>query len=151
MSMNVSPDYAEIVEVGEGFLARTFPADRYHHREHLIMATYLLVRYPERNWRAELPDLIRAYNVANGGVNDDTRGYHHTMTLAFLTIVEEVLDEAGRDDVVAACNAVLTSPATEQNILLSFWSRDVLFSREARLAWIDPDIREIDLRAAAIS
>lgn len=151
MSMNVSPDYAEIVEVGEGFLARTFPADRHHHREHLIMATYLLVRYPERNWRAELPDLIRAYNVANGGVNDDMRGYHHTMTLAFLTIIEEVLDEAGRDDVVAACNAVLTSPATEQNILLRFWSRDVLFSREARLAWIDPDIREIDLRAAAIS
>lgn len=151
MSINVSPDHAEIVEVGEGFLARTFPADRYHHREHLIMATYLLVRYPERNWRAELPDLIRAYNVANGGVNDDMRGYHHTMTLAFLTIVEDVLDEAGRDDVVAACNAVLTSPATEQNILLRFWSRDVLFSREARLTWIDPDIREIDLRAAYIS
>ncbi|MFG1403819.1 hypothetical protein [Xanthobacter sediminis] len=151
MTVNAHPDHAEIVEVGEGFLARTFPPERYHHREHLIMAAYLLVRYPERNWRAELPDLIRAYNVAAGGVNDDTRGYHHTMTMAFLTIVEEVLAESGRNDVVAACHAVLNSPAAEQNILLRFWSRDLLFSREARLDWIEPDISKIDLRVAAAS
>jgi hypothetical protein len=151
MSMNVCPDHAEIVEIGEGFLARTFPPQRYHHREHLIMAAYVLVRYPKRDWRAELPDLIRAYNVAAGGVNDDTRGYHHTMTMAFLTIIRGVLEVVGCDDVVDACHAVLTSPAAEQDMLLRFWSRDVLFSRAARLSWVNPDIGSIDLRALVVS
>ncbi|SJZ33776.1 hypothetical protein SAMN02745126_00476 [Enhydrobacter aerosaccus] len=144
ISPRVRPDHAEIVEVGEGFLARTFPPSRYHHREHLIMATYLLVRYPERDWRAELPDLIRRYNVASGGVNDDTRGYHHTMTMAFLTLVEGVLAGVGHEDVVSACNAVLTSVAAERNVLLRFWSRELLFSRDARLGWVEPDIGAID-------
>jgi len=138
-------DPAEIADIGEGFLARTFPPARFRHREHLIMTTYLLVRYPERDWRAELPDLIRAYNVAAGGVNDDTRGYHHTMTMAFLTIIESVLGEGGGGEVAAACHKVLSSQAAAPDLLLRFWSREALYSREARRGWVEPDIAALDL------
>ncbi len=141
-------DAAEVAELGEGFLARTLPGARFRHREHLIVASYLLATYPARNWRVELPEMIRAYNVAAGGVNDDVRGYHHTITMAFLIIIEGVLAEVGRHDIVAACNAVLASPATEKDVLLRFWSREVLFSREARHGWIEPDLAEFKLREA---
>jgi len=144
-SPDLCPDHAEIVDIGEGFLARTFPPARFRHREHLIMTTYLLVRYPARDWRAALPDLIRAYNVAAGGVNDDQNGYHHTITMAFLTLIESVLGEAGNADVVAACHKVLTSQAAAPDVLLRFWSREALFSREARRGWVEPDIAALDL------
>lgn len=144
-SPDLGPDHAEIVDIGEGFLARTFPPARFRHREHLIMTTYLLVRYPARDWRAELPDLIRAYNVAAGGVNDDHNGYHHTMTMAFLTLIESVLGAAGGGDLVAACRKVLTSQAAAPDVLLRFWSREVLFSLQARRGWVAPDIAALDL------
>ncbi|UWU82509.1 hypothetical protein N2605_23210 [Bradyrhizobium yuanmingense] len=141
-------DAAEVAELSEGFLARTLPGARFSHREHLIVTSYLLATDPARDWRVELPEMIRAYNVAAGGVNDDVRGYHHTITMAFLMIIEGILAEVGRRDIVAACNAVLASPATEKDVLLRFWSREALFSREARHGWIEPDLAEFKPRAS---
>ncbi|MEY9362145.1 hypothetical protein ABH994_004866 [Bradyrhizobium yuanmingense] len=138
-------DAAEVAELSEGFLARTLPGARFSHREHLIVTSYLLATDPARDWRVELPEMIRAYNVAAGGVNDDVRGYHHTITMAFLMIIEGILAEVGRRDIVAACNAVLASRATGKDVLLRFWSREVLFSREARHGWIEPDLAEFKL------
>ncbi|MCA1471314.1 hypothetical protein I6F09_25965 [Bradyrhizobium sp. IC3195] len=66
-------DAAEVAELSEGFLARTLPGARFSHREHLIVTSYLLATDPARDWRVELPEMIRAYNVAAGGVNDDVR------------------------------------------------------------------------------
>ena len=65
--------------------------------------------------------------------------------MAFLILIEGVLGKAGRGDVVAACHKVLVSQAAAPDILLRFWSRDVLFSREARRGWIEPDIAALDL------
>ncbi|MBB2206511.1 hypothetical protein [Gluconacetobacter takamatsuzukensis] len=151
MITDTCPDAGEIAEVGEGFLDGTFPSDRYHHREHLIMMVYLLVKYPTRDWRADLPDLIRRYNVAAGGVNDETRGYHHTITMAFVAIVEAIVFRGERGDCVASCRAVLASPAARQDVLLRFWSRELLFSKEARQDWVAPDLRAFDVDAVAAS
>ncbi|GAA4479647.1 hypothetical protein [Gluconacetobacter asukensis] len=145
MTTDIHPDAEEIAEVGEGFLGKTFPPDRFHHREHLIMMAYLLVKYPAHDWRAELPDLIRSYNVAAGGINDETRGYHHTITMAFVTIVETIVARAEHGDLVAACRAVLASPAARQDALLQFWSHELLFSREARRNWVAPDQRAFNV------
>lgn len=147
MSTDARPTNDEIVSVSEGFLAHTLPAEQFHHREHLIVTTYLRVTDPSRELRTDLPDLIRSYNVASGGVNDDSHGYHHTITMAYLDLIDQVLEGLQGDDVEEACAAVLTSPAAERDVLLNYWSREVLFSTEARLGWVEPDIREPDIRA----
>ena len=153
MISEIYPKAAEIAEIGEGVLARTFPADRFHHREHLIMMVYLLLQYPMRDWRADLPEVIRGYNVAAGGVNDDVRGYHHTISMAFLTIVGMIASKTRREGLVATCRVVLASPAASQDVLLQFWSRDVLFSKEARREWVPPNLRalEVDFMTTAVA
>lgn len=139
--MAAEAELAEIVEIGEGFLDCSLPGERFDHRAHLIMTTYLLTHYPERNWERDLPEHIKRFNVAHGGVNDHTRGYHHTITLAFLRAVSSIVWSTQVQDPVVACRRVLASDLRERDYLLRFWSRSLLFSREARATWVAPDLR----------
>lgn len=149
MSLVDLPSASEIVEIGEAFLDLSFPGNKFHHREHLIMVTYLLIEYPDRDWATELPDRIKAFNVANGGINNDTSGYHHTITMAFLMLVKEVLALSNTADHELAVGNVLFALGGERDLLLRFYSKDRLFSRDARLEWLGPDIREISVSATS--
>jgi hypothetical protein len=42
-----------------------------------------------------------------------------------------------------ACSALLNSPYAEQEIMLRFYSKDRLFSTEARALWVEPDLMPI--------
>ena len=134
---------AEIEEIGEGLLARTFPGDRFHHREHLLATAYLMWCRPELELRRELPDIIRRFNVAMGGKNTDDAGYHHTITIFYVDAIEQFFDLAASHDLVTLCNAMLESPLRSKEFPLHFYTRDLLFSKEARRAWVDPDLRDI--------
>ena len=72
-----------IARIGEGLLARTLPRADWTHEAHLAATTYLLTRRPDIDLDNELPGIIRRYNESVGGVNNDTQGYHETITRAF--------------------------------------------------------------------
>ena len=58
----------------DAFLAGTFPGDLWHHREHIIMAGWHLLRYPEAETIERIREAIKRYRIARGGENDDTSG-----------------------------------------------------------------------------
>src|ERR1043165_8023534 len=89
---------AEIERIGEGLLARTLPHADWTHEAHLAATTYLALRRPKIDLDAELRGIIRRYNESVGGVNDDTQGYHETITRSFLHGVRLFLSEARRED-----------------------------------------------------
>ena len=130
-----------VARVGEGLLARTLPRPEWTHEAHLAATTYLLLKHAEIDLDATLPGMIRAYNERVGGVNDDTQGYHDTITRAFLHGVRLFLSEADRaapiDDLV---NDLLHSPMGQRDWPLRFWSKDRLMSVEARRGYLPPDI-----------
>ena len=132
---------AAVTRVGEGLLARNLPRAEWTHEAHLAATTYLLLRHPEIDLDAALPGMIRAYNESVGGVNDDTQGYHDTITRAYLHGVRLFLSEADRaapiDDLV---NDLLHSPMGQRDWPLRFWSKDRLMSVEARRGYLPPDI-----------
>jgi hypothetical protein len=135
---------AEIVRLGEGLLARTVPRSDWTHEAHLAATTYLLLRRPDMNLDAELPSIIRSYNESVGGVNDDTQGYHDTITRVFLHGVRLFLSEADpRTPLHDLVNELLLSPMGKRDWPLRFYSPDRLFSVEARRAFVTPDLRAL--------
>lgn len=130
-----------VARVGEGLLARTLPKTEWTHEAHLAATTYLLVEHPEIDLDKALPGVIRAYNESVGGVNDDTQGYHDTITRAYLHGVRLFLRDADPSaslhDLV---NALLTTPMGRRDWPLRFWSKERLFSVEARRGWVVPDL-----------
>jgi hypothetical protein len=132
---------AEIAHIGEGLLARTLPRAEWTHEAHLAATTYLLLRRPDVELDADLPDIIRRYNESVGGVNSDTEGYHETITRVFLHGVRLFL--AGADAAEPPhelVNALLLSPMGGRDWPLRFYTPQRLFSVAARRTFVIPDI-----------
>ena len=132
---------ADIAHIGEGLLARTLPRAEWTHEAHLAATTYLLVKRPELDLDSALPGIIRSYNASVGGVNDDTQGYHETITRLFLHGVRLFLSEADLSEPLhELVNQLLLSPMGKRDWPLRFYSPERLFSVEARRAFMAPDV-----------
>ncbi len=135
---------AAVARVGGGLLECTLPKFEWTHEAHLAATTYLLIECPEINLDIALPGIIRAYNVSIGGVNDDTQGYHHTITRAYLLGVRLFLREVDlARPIHDLVNDLLRSPTGRRDWPLRFWSKDRLFSVEARRGWVEPDLARL--------
>ena len=132
---------AEVEHVGEGLVARTLPRAEWTHEAHLAATAYLLMRRPDIDLDRQLPAIIRGYNESVGGVNDDTQGYHDTITRVFLRGVRLFLSEADLGEPLhELVNELLLSPMGRREWPLRFYSADRLFSVEARRHFVPPDI-----------
>jgi hypothetical protein len=130
-----------IARIGEGLLARTLPRDDWTHEAHLAATTYLLSRRLDIDLDKELPGIIRRFNESVGGVNDDTQGYHDTITRVFLHGVRLFLAEADPDAPLhELVNELLLSPMGRRDWPLRFYSAERLFSVTARRQFVPPDL-----------
>lgn len=133
----------EIAVIGLGLLDRTLPKTAWTHAAHFAATLWLLRCRPEIELSRAMPDYIRAYNVATGGTNTDTSGYHETITQASIRATRAFFSSAPPEPLFVTCNALMRSPLGQPEWLLEYWTRPRLFSVEARRAWLEPDIRRL--------
>lgn len=133
-------DDAAIRDIGERMLARTLPKAEWTHEAHLSTCAWLILERPEIVPERDLPDLIRRYNESVGGVNSDSEGYHETITQVMIRAVRAALARSEGRDLAERVNALLLADEGRRDWPLRFYSRDRLFSVEARRRWIDPDL-----------
>lgn len=131
---------AEIAAIGAGLAARTWPAKHWTHDCHWAAALWLISARGLAAAQADMPGMIRAYNEASGGVNSDTEGYHETITQASLLAADAALSEAGPGALLhEVCNTLCAGPHGRAGWIEAHWSRERLFSPEARRIWVAPD------------
>jgi hypothetical protein len=132
---------AEMEHLGEGLVDCTLKREEWTHEAHLAATTYLLLRRPDIDLDKELGGIIRRFNESVGGVNSDTEGYHETITRAFLHGVRLFLSEADTSEPLhELINGLLMSPMGRRDWPLRFYSRELLFSVEARRHFVEPDV-----------
>jgi hypothetical protein len=133
-------DDEAIRRVGEGMLACTLPRADWTHVAHLAACAWLILERPDILPERDLPALIRRYNESVGGVNDETQGYHETITQLSIHGVRAALARGGGRGLVDRVNLLLESPEGRRDWPLRFYSRELLFSKQARLGWVEPDL-----------
>jgi hypothetical protein len=133
----------EVSAIASGFLDRSLPKSRWTHAAHFATTLWLMTHRPEIDLARDLPALIRAYNEATGGANTDTSGYHETITQASMRAARSFLEEGPPRPLLATCNALMKSGLGDPDWLLEYWSRERLFSAEARREWVEPDLKKI--------
>lgn len=126
--------------VGRGLLDRSLPKEEWTHEAHLAACLWIVAERPDIDPESDMRGLISAYNAAMGGVNDDHHGYHDTITHCFIIGVRAWLARAGEGRLVDRVNGLLRAPEGRRDWPLRFYSRDRLFSVEARRALISPDL-----------
>jgi hypothetical protein len=129
-----------VAHIYDGVRSCTLAKPEWTHPAHLVFATALLADRGLAGAEAAAPGLIRAYNESVGGVNDDTQGYHHTITLFFLREIEAFYEPYTDDTVGRRATRLLASPLAAPDYPLRFYSRARLFSVEARRRRLAPDL-----------
>ena len=75
-----------------------------------------------------------------GGVNDDTQGYHETITQVYIAGVKAHLAEIELTvPLHEAVNSLLLSERGQRDLPLRFYSRQLLFSVLARRGFVPSD------------
>jgi len=120
----------------------SFPADRFHHREHIRVAWLYL----------KSSDATRAAERMGAGIlrfanhHGATQKYHHTLTLAWMRLVAAALVETP----VGYNFAQFLSDHPEladKNLLAKYYSQKLLQTNAAREGWVETDLRPLpDLR-----
>ena len=133
----------EILEVVRGFEARTLPRERWTHAAHLTVALWYSLQFDWPEAVARVRRRIQLYNEANGIMTTPTGGYHETLTLFWMRVVRSFL-EAERNEgraLVALANDLIAGSAV--GLPLTFYTRELLFSPEARAVWVEPDLKSL--------
>lgn len=130
---------AELAALHHGLATRTLPKKDWTHAAHFATALWLL----ETDEAYAMPSLIRCYNESCGTANTPTSGYHETITLASLRAARAFRAERLNIALFAVCNDLMASPLGRSDWPLAFWSRECLFSPQARSQWIEPDLKPL--------
>ena len=123
-----------------GFEQGTLPKPEWTHGAHVAAAASYLF---DSNVEAVLPQMrarISAYNVAVGGANTPTSGYHETLTHFWLLVVAELLrqrEPVSRLDAARQAVAVFAEARTLHSL---YYSGDVVNDTAARFTWRPPDL-----------
>ena len=137
------PDHNDIHRLTKRFIDKSLPKAEWTHRAHFAVALGLLAD-ADMDAFAEMPRMIRTYNEATGVANTDSEGYHETITLASLRAARSFLSKAApATPLDSTLETLIDSKYGRSNWLLEHWSRELLFSVEARRNWRDPDLADL--------
>lgn len=142
MIATISDAYARAI--GEGLLDKTWPAAKWRHTEHCIATLYLVKERHELRLATALPGIIQMFNLAHGTQNTATTGYHHTITLFYLSEIQKFAQGTNELPLGRACEALLSSKIADKDYLFRFWSHDRIMCPAARLAFVAPDLTDAD-------
>jgi hypothetical protein len=137
-------DEAEVLALVTGFEDCTLPKLHWTHRAHLAVGLRYRERMPAAQALALLRERIRRYNVASGGANTSTAGYHETITRFYLWVVGRFLEEDREGGDLAARANRLYLRYGSRDLPRRYYSEARLMSPEARASWMEPDQRPLD-------
>jgi hypothetical protein len=141
----------DIDRIGRGVRDRTLPKAEWTHEAHFAAALWLLRRNGAGAFQI-MPGLIRAYNEATGVANTDTGGYHETITQASLHVALARLNAGAPDASLArVLEDMMADRYGASRWILTHWSRERLFTPDARKRWVEPDLAPLPVSTAELT
>ncbi|MDJ1505127.1 hypothetical protein [Xanthocytophaga agilis] len=134
---------ADIRELIYGFESGTLPKEKWTHEAHLLMALWYLWSYSSNEAIPRICEGIQKYNIASGGQNTDTSGYHETLTLFWISVVAKFLEKHILETSIEALANQLVEEKYPTSLPLNYYSREQVFSVQARKEWVEPDIKPL--------
>jgi hypothetical protein len=128
----------EIERIALLVLRAQLPRPEWTHAAHFAFALWCIRHRPDLAEGEAMRGLIMRLNTSHGTANTDTSGYHHTITLASLRAARALHDPAANLNEVLA--SLVASRFGSSGWIFDHWSKERLFSPEARRAWIEPDL-----------
>ena len=136
---------AEVNLLVKKFEERTLPKTEWTHAAHLTVGLYYCFHHPFGVAKNLMSDGIYWLNDAHGTPNTETSGYHETLTIFWLRTVKEFLDSRVKDDSLARLANDLVTYYNDTKLPFNFYSREYLFSAEARMSYVEPNLKSFSM------
>ena len=118
--------------------------DEWNHRAHLTVAAWYLLRHEEARATEKVVSGILHFNSVNGIEKTRTSGYHETLTLFWLAVVGRYLRKLPADlPLLEKINRSVATYEGQLRLFLEHYSPERIWSWEARLAWMEPDLKPL--------
>ena len=138
----------EIDDFLAAFESGTLPKERWTHATHLLAGACYVHRLGQSSAINHMRRCVRRYNEAVGGKNTATSGYHETITVFWIKVLDALLLHAqpiARAEFAALAVERFTP---QRDLFRRFYDFDVIASTEARAEWTPPTREEIEASAA---
>lgn len=133
----------ELEDLVTRFLERTLTHAEWTHRAHLCVGMWHVHHFGAEEALTLLRERIRLLNDVHGTPNSVTRGYHETITRAYVIVLAGYLNSGNGESLTGAVTGFLQTPMAEKDYLLRHYSEDRLMSAQARAAWMEPDLGDL--------
>jgi hypothetical protein len=135
-------DTGHVVAVETTRIAR----DNWTHEAHIAYAAWVLLLHGPEGALDRIRIAIHRLNESFGNRNTDNAGYHETITAFYVRALDATIDaERARHpaatDLESAMHCV--EAFRDRTIPYRYWSKERLLSREARAAWLRPDVASL--------
>jgi hypothetical protein len=136
----VSTDEDDVAAFVARFEDRSWPLEKWHHREHLLLATHYLERFGLEGGLERVRAGIQGYNEAHGTRQTIDSGYHDTVTVFLVRGIHAFLSALPREASFSERAArVVVEFAEARSMVLAHFSRETINSWPARTGVVDPD------------
>ena len=129
----------EINEISSLFEAAKLPHENWRHAEHLTMAMHYALHNDFDEALNKLRIGILKLNEFHGVITTNERGYHETLTVVWTRAVFDFVKANPNINLVKLANEIIEK--FDKDYPLRFYSREVLFSVEARYGFVEGDLK----------
>lgn len=132
--------YANVAAFISQFEACRLPRAQWTHHAHLVAGFWYVQQHAPERALDVLRQRIRAHNESVGTANTDDSGYHETITRLYVHAIATHAARYRADTFEDALALLLASPLANSSWPLTHYSKELLFSGEARRHWVEPDL-----------
>ncbi|TAH22150.1 MAG: hypothetical protein EAZ08_01440 [Cytophagales bacterium] len=129
----------EITALIAAFRNKTLPPNEWTHHAHLTVGLWFSKHFSAFEALCYLRSGIITYNQSVGTENSPQKGYHETLTVFWHKVIDKFVAENTDLTLLELCNTFLNRDLVAKDWVFQFYSREVLFSIEARATWVQPD------------
>ena len=128
----------------KAFNSLTLPREQWNHDAHLKVGLWYLLHYSPDESLKRLRQNIKQYNVACGINNTETQGYHETITQFYIWLINHFIQQIDCSQSIDLIADTLIDCYGDKSLVFSYYSKDKLMSKTARLQWVEPDLKPLE-------
>jgi len=135
---------AEIDAFLAAFEGCTLPKAEWTHSAHLLTGACYVHGMQREAALAKMRECVRRYNDSVGGKNTETSGYHETVTVMWIRLLDGLRRESIPMDRAQFAALAVEQFASRRDIFREYYDFDLVSSTEARLRWVAPTLKPLD-------
>jgi hypothetical protein len=122
----------------------SLPKERWTHGAHLLTGACYVHGLGQAAAIEKMRACVKRYNEAVGGKNTETSGYHETITIAWIKLLDGLRREAGEVGRAEFARLAVERFAGDKEVFRRYYDFDLVGSVEARRSWVEPTLARFD-------